>query len=187
MTKLGRLVKEKKIKSLEHIYLHSIPIKEGEILDFFLGAPDRESTTGLKDEVVKIAPVQKQTKAGQRTRFRVSRHIWPQGASLAFPRPPPRPPTPPSDHTPRPPHVPPAAARFGVLPTQDDDTQTQLAEIQQLTPVCGLYCMLNIPSRQSTYWTPAYSLEAPHPPTLPTLDISRIRPLKAPLWTCCRR
>lgn len=70
MTKLGRLVKEKKIKSLEHIYLHSIAIKEGEILDFFLGAPDRESTTGLKDEVVKIAPVQKQTKAGQRTRFR---------------------------------------------------------------------------------------------------------------------
>ena len=26
---------------------------------------------GLKDEVMKIAPVQKQTKAGQRTRFRV--------------------------------------------------------------------------------------------------------------------
>jgi len=64
------LVKDKKIKSIEHIYLHSLPIKETEIIDFFFGTPDRESTSGLKDEVMKIAPVQKQTKAGQRTRFR---------------------------------------------------------------------------------------------------------------------
>lgn len=32
----------------------------------------RPEGSGLKDEVMKIAPVQKQTKAGQRTRFRVS-------------------------------------------------------------------------------------------------------------------
>jgi small subunit ribosomal protein S2e len=38
VTKLGRLVYERKIKSLEHIYLHSLPIKEAEILDFFLKA-----------------------------------------------------------------------------------------------------------------------------------------------------
>lgn len=63
VTKLGRLVKEKKITSLEQIYLHSIPIKEYQIVDFFL--KDK-----LKDEVMKIAPVQKQTSAGQRTRFR---------------------------------------------------------------------------------------------------------------------
>jgi len=61
VTKLGRLVKDGKIKSIEQIYLFSIPIKEHEIVDQFLK---------LKDEVMKIMPVQKQTAAGQRTRFK---------------------------------------------------------------------------------------------------------------------
>jgi small subunit ribosomal protein S2e len=51
-----------KIKSIEEIYLFSLPIKEYQIVDHFLPK--------LKDEVMKIMPVQKQTRAGQRTRFK---------------------------------------------------------------------------------------------------------------------
>ncbi len=46
VTKLGRLVKGGKIKSMEEIYLHSLPIKEFQIVDFFLPK--------LKDEVMKV-------------------------------------------------------------------------------------------------------------------------------------
>lgn len=53
-----------KIKSLEQIYLFSMPVKEYQIVEYFLGS-------ALKDEVMKIMPVQKQTRAGQRTRFKV--------------------------------------------------------------------------------------------------------------------
>ncbi|XP_020591290.1 40S ribosomal protein S2-3-like [Phalaenopsis equestris] len=63
VTKLGRLVKEGKIVSLEQIYLHSLPVKEHQIVETILGPH-------LKDEVMKIMPVQKQTRAGQRTRFK---------------------------------------------------------------------------------------------------------------------
>jgi len=63
VTKLGRLVKDGKIRSVEEIFLFSIPIKEYQIVDKLLGP-------ALKDEVMKIMPVQKQTSAGQRTRFK---------------------------------------------------------------------------------------------------------------------
>lgn len=64
VTKLGRLVKDRKITSLEEIFLHSLPIKEAQIVDTLI--PKGK----LKDEVMKISPVQKQTRAGQRTRFK---------------------------------------------------------------------------------------------------------------------
>jgi len=54
-------VKSGLIGQVEQIYLHSLPIKEYQIVDHFLT---------LKDEVMKIMPVQKQTRAGQRTRFK---------------------------------------------------------------------------------------------------------------------
>jgi small subunit ribosomal protein S2e len=62
VTKLGRLVKDGKIKSMEEIYLHSLPVKEYQIIDHFFPK--------LTDEVMKIMSVQKQTQAGQRTRFK---------------------------------------------------------------------------------------------------------------------
>jgi ribosomal protein uS5 len=55
-------VKEGKINSIEEIFLHSLPMKEAQIVDKFLPA--------LKDQVMKIMQVQKQSAAGQRTRFK---------------------------------------------------------------------------------------------------------------------
>ena len=80
-TKLGRLVKAGLIKSLDEIFLFSLPIKESQIVDHFIPSP--ESRPGdvrsapvagerkLKDEVISICPVQKMTKAGQRSRFKI--------------------------------------------------------------------------------------------------------------------
>ena len=49
VTKLGRLVKAGKINSMEEIYLHSLPIKEFQIVDNFLPK--------LKDEVMKVRTI----------------------------------------------------------------------------------------------------------------------------------
>jgi len=56
-------VKDGKIPSIEQIFLFSLPVKEAEIIDYYL--KDK-----LKEEVMKIMPVQKQSSAGQRTRFK---------------------------------------------------------------------------------------------------------------------
>ena len=61
MTKLGRLVKAGKIKSMEEIYLHSLPIKEYQIVDFFLPK--------LKDEVMKV-------RLDTRTPLLLSMDLW---------------------------------------------------------------------------------------------------------------
>lgn len=58
------LVKDLKIKSLEEIYLFCLPIKESEIIDF-----SRKRSLRM---VLKILPVQKQTQAGQRSKFKAS-------------------------------------------------------------------------------------------------------------------
>ena len=62
---LGFFGLQGKIKSLEQIFLFSLPVKEYQIVESFL-------QSSLKDEVMKIMPVQKQTRAGQRTRFKVT-------------------------------------------------------------------------------------------------------------------
>ena len=66
LTNLGRLVKLGIVKDLETIFYHSIPIKEYQIVDFLMKAKNKT----LKEECMKIKSVQKQTKAGQRTRFK---------------------------------------------------------------------------------------------------------------------
>jgi len=65
-TKLGRLVKAGKISSFEEIFRFAIPIKEPQIVDALV----KKNNNTLKEEVMKVKPVQKQTKAGQRTRFK---------------------------------------------------------------------------------------------------------------------
>merc|ERR1711972_453166 len=65
-TKLGRLVKSGKVTSFEEIFRFAIPIKEPQIVDHLV----KRNQNTLKDEVMKVKPVQKQTKAGQRTRFK---------------------------------------------------------------------------------------------------------------------
>jgi len=62
-TWVGRFVKEGRIKSLDDIFRMNIPIKEPEIVDFFL--------PNLKHEVVSIDIVQRQTDAGEVSQFQV--------------------------------------------------------------------------------------------------------------------
>lgn len=66
LTNLGRLVKMGKVTKFEQIFYHSIPIKEFQIVDYICKA----NNITLKEECMKIKSVQKQTKAGQRTRFK---------------------------------------------------------------------------------------------------------------------
>lgn len=55
-------MKDDKVCKIEEIYLFSLPIKEPRIVDKFYPT--------LKDELVTLFPVQKQSSAGQRNRFK---------------------------------------------------------------------------------------------------------------------
>ncbi len=63
-TKLGKLVAEGKIKTLEEALASGLPLKEVEIVDTLL--PD------LEDEILEISMVQRMTDSGRRTKFRVT-------------------------------------------------------------------------------------------------------------------
>ena len=61
-TRVGRLVKQGKISSIEEIFAEGLKIREPEIVDMLL--PD------IQEEVIHIGIVQKQTDAGEKTRFK---------------------------------------------------------------------------------------------------------------------
>lgn len=62
ITKLGRLVKDGKVRNINDIFAFGIKIKEYQIVDTLL--------PGLKEELMTMQSVQKQTSAGQRTRMK---------------------------------------------------------------------------------------------------------------------
>lgn len=64
-TNLGRLVKMGKITNIDEIFRSSIRIQEPEIVDHLLGKAN------LKEDLVSVQSVQKQSKAGQRTSMKV--------------------------------------------------------------------------------------------------------------------
>ena len=61
-TKLGKLVQQGEVVSMEEIFTQGLRIKEAEIVDTLL--------PGIQQEVLGIGFVQKQTDAGERSRFR---------------------------------------------------------------------------------------------------------------------
>jgi small subunit ribosomal protein S5 len=61
-TKLGRLVLEGKIASLEEAFAEGMKVREPEIVDLLL--------PNLQEEVIHVSIVQKQTDAGEKTRFK---------------------------------------------------------------------------------------------------------------------
>ena len=62
-TRTGKLVKEGKITSINQIFENSLPIKEVEIIDSLL--------PNLKSEIIAVNLVQRQTDAGETSRFKV--------------------------------------------------------------------------------------------------------------------
>ena len=61
-TRLGKMIQEGKITSIEEVFLTGLKISEPQIVDALL--PD------LQEEVININLVQKQTDAGEKSRFK---------------------------------------------------------------------------------------------------------------------
>ena len=61
-TRLGKMILESQISSIEEVFTEGLKIREPEIVDVLL--PD------LQEEVINIGLVQKQTDAGEKSRFR---------------------------------------------------------------------------------------------------------------------
>lgn len=62
-TRVGRLVAEGKIKTIDEILRRGLPIQEPEIVDLLV--------PGLREEVIEVRRVQRQTDAGEMTQLRV--------------------------------------------------------------------------------------------------------------------
>ena len=63
-TRLGKLVAEGKIKTIDEALASGLPLKEPQIVDILL--------PNLEDEVLEISMVQRMTDSGRRTKFRVT-------------------------------------------------------------------------------------------------------------------
>ena len=63
-TRLGKLVAEGKVKTMDEAIASGLPIKEPEMIDVLL--------PNLQDEVLEISMVQRMTDSGRRTKFRVT-------------------------------------------------------------------------------------------------------------------
>ena len=61
-TKLGKMILESKISSIEELFMEGLKIRESEIVDVLL--------PNLQEEVINIGLVQKQTDAGEKSQFR---------------------------------------------------------------------------------------------------------------------
>jgi len=64
VTSVGRMVKEGQITSIEDLFQLALPIKEPQIIDILL--------PNLQEEVIDINLVQKQTDAGEKSRFKAT-------------------------------------------------------------------------------------------------------------------
>jgi small subunit ribosomal protein S5 len=61
-TRLGKMIQEGRVTSIEEVFIGGLPIREPQIVDALL--PD------LQEEVININLVQKQTDAGEKSRFK---------------------------------------------------------------------------------------------------------------------